>query len=129
MDPAILGMRWDEITIPRDEWRARVIAGFCESALRYRSDPRGLFVNYRDLCEAGPAILFHHFGVSVDDAEPARVEQAMAADAKSPARPFQPDGESKRGAAPEALKQLSISLAKPLYCELEAAAESTFAKI
>jgi hypothetical protein len=129
MDPAILRMRWEDITISRDEWRARVIAGFCESALRYRFDLRGFFVNYRDLCEAGPAIVFQHFGVSVHDAAPARMEQAMTVDAKFPARPFQPDGESKRESAPDALKQLCASVVNPFYRELEAASEPVFAKI
>ncbi|HEY4087044.1 MAG TPA: aspartyl/asparaginyl beta-hydroxylase domain-containing protein [Bryobacteraceae bacterium] len=129
MDPAILGMRREDITIPRDEWCARVIAAFCESALRYRSDPQGLFVNYRDLCEAGPAILLHHFGAGMDDTKQASMDLAMAADAKFPSRPFQPDGESKRDAAPDALRQLCVRTVNPLYRELEAAAESAFAKI
>ncbi len=129
MDPAILGMQWNDITMPVDEWRARVIGGFCEAALRYRSDPRGLSVNYRDLCEAGPAILFRCFGVNADGAEQARVDGVIAADAKSPSRPFQPDGASKRDFAPDVLKQLCARIVDPLYHELEAAAKPAFAKI
>lgn len=62
----------------------------------------------------------HHFGVGVDEAELVRMKKVMTADAKSPSRPFEPDGESKRSAAPESLSQLCSSIVDPHYRELEA---------
>jgi len=65
----------------------------------------------------------------MEDFAPARMEQVMAADAKSPSLPFRPDGASKRHAAPDALRQLCASIVNPFYRELEAAAERVSVKI
>ena len=50
MNPALLGLQTEDVTaVPRDEWAARAVAGFFEAALKYRGEPRGLFLDFRQL--------------------------------------------------------------------------------
>jgi len=91
MDPAILGLRQEDITgLSREEWCARVLAGFRESAERFRDDPQGLFIDYRELPDAMWTRIAPHFGLSLTDEEAARMRTAASFDAKNPAMLFQP---------------------------------------
>jgi hypothetical protein len=95
MDPRILGLTPADVTgLGREEWCAQVIARIHESAMRFRDDPRGLFVNYDDLPEAVWGPISRHFEITFgeDELEQIRVKARFHAKTglpwpeKSPAR-------------------------------------------
>ncbi len=91
MDPAILGMRPEDITgLNREAWCARVLAGFRESAERFRGDPQGLFIDYRELPDAAWTRIAPHFDLSLTGEDAARMREAASFDAKNPSMPFPP---------------------------------------
>lgn len=121
MDPAALGLRFEDITaLTREAWCVRVLAGFLRAALEFRDDRNGLFLNYRQLPEAVWEIVSKHFGIHLRDYEMARMREAARSDAKTPSRPFREDSDDKRREAPAAIQDLSARVLKPLYLELEA---------
>lgn len=89
LDPAVLGLRTDDITrLQRDEWCARVLAGFCESAAKFRDDPHGLFIDYCELPDAVWTRIAPHFGVALSNEEVEVMRAAARRDAKEPSRLF-----------------------------------------
>ena len=66
MDARALGLEAADITrFQRDEWCARVLAGFLRSALKFREDPGALFIDYRELPEAVFDSIAPHFGLTL----------------------------------------------------------------
>jgi hypothetical protein len=97
LDPRALAMAPDDITaVPRDAWPARVLEKICESALRHHDDPRGLFVDYRELPDAMWTAVARHFGLDLRDNEVARMRDASRFHAKNPAALFEPDTAGKQ---------------------------------
>ena len=97
LDPAVLGLRIEDITgLSRDEWCARVLAGFCESAAKFRDDPDGLFINYRELPDGVWTRLAPHFGLSFSRDEVALMREAAKRDAKEPSRIFYADSDGSQ---------------------------------
>jgi hypothetical protein len=121
MNPAALGLSFEDVTeLTREMWCAHVLAGFFQTALEFRHDPNALFLNYRQLPEAGWEIVSKHFGIWLRDNEVVRMREAARSDAKTPSRAFQSDADEKRREAPAAIRDLSASVLNPLYLELEA---------
>jgi hypothetical protein len=119
LDPAILNMTENDIvTLSREEWSARVLAGFLSSALSYRGDSMGLFVDYRELPEAIWGCIGKHFGLVPTDGELKTMEEAAQFDAKLPRLPFAPDSASKQAEASETTRGLIETLLQPLYRQL-----------
>jgi hypothetical protein len=120
MDPEALGLSFSDITtVGREEWCARVLAGFCSSALAFRDDPRALFVDYRQLPGAVWDTVSKHFSLDFSSEELASIHSAALLDAKRPARPFESDSDSKQRAATEAIHELAETWLNPLYSELQ----------
>ncbi len=111
LDPAVLGLQTEDITgLRRDEWCARVLAGFCESAAKFRDDPNGLFIDYRELPDAVWTRIAPHFGVSFSEGEIPLMQAAARQDAKEPSRPFYGDTRGKQdGASPEVRSLLAAT--------------------
>jgi Aspartyl/Asparaginyl beta-hydroxylase len=112
LDPAVLGLRPEDITrLRREEWCAQVLAGFCESAAKFRDDPNGLFIDYRELPDAVWTRLGPHFGVSFSDDEVAVMRAAATRDAKEPLRLFCADSQGKQDEATPAVRSLLAATA------------------
>ena len=107
LDPAILGLRTEDITgLSRDQWCARVLAGFCESAATFRDDPNGLFIDYRELPEAVWTRIAPHFGVSFSGDEVATMQAVARRDAKEPSLFFSEDSLKKQSEASPAVRSV-----------------------
>jgi hypothetical protein len=120
MDPGALGLSLSDITgLGRQEWCARVLANFCTSALAFRDDPRSLFVDYRQLPGAIWGLVAQHFSLHLSGEELARMQSAAQLDAKSPARNFESDCDSKQREATGAIHELAAIWLNPLYTELQ----------
>jgi hypothetical protein len=78
-----------------------VLQKICESALQYRDDPRGLFVDYRQLPEAMWGGVARHFGLDLLEDDVARMRDALRFHAKSPGVPFAADSAGKQAEAEE----------------------------
>lgn len=124
MDPAVLKLAAGDILLPREEWCARVLAGFCGAALHFREDAKGMFVNYNRLPDAffGPISEHFSFHPGPDEAEEAR--RIARSDAKNPSQDFLPCSKESGASTPARLRELSATLIEPLYLELEEASRS-----
>jgi hypothetical protein len=73
-----VGWTFPACSADRGEWCARVLAAICGSALEFRGDPAGRFVDYRELPEAAVDHIASHFGIRLpaDDAERMRAVSA-----------------------------------------------------
>ncbi|MGO9261741.1 MAG: aspartyl/asparaginyl beta-hydroxylase domain-containing protein [Bryobacteraceae bacterium] len=95
LDPRALRLRFEDITaLGREEWCARVIAGFLEAAEAFRGDPDGLFVDYAELPGAVWGPMASHFGVRFSEEERTHMREAARFDSKSPGQLFQGVGNS-----------------------------------
>jgi hypothetical protein len=113
--PEILGLPSEDITLPRFEWTARVLAALCRSALAHRG---GLFVDYRRLPDAAQNAIAPYFGLALNEAQVERMREAARMDAKQPAAAFTPDaGEKQREGRQFAELIASVELDR-LYEEL-----------
>jgi gluconate kinase len=130
MLPGYIKPEWldlDMETVSRlslDEYCARVLAKFCETALRYRDLGQSLLVNYRQLPDIFFSSLLDHFRVSYTPDELARMRRVMQFHAKSPAMTFTSDTADKQRAVTEEVRQLAALWIDPLYEELEAARQA-----
>jgi hypothetical protein len=117
IDPAYLGIRSvAELAAP--DYGARVLAAFCEAALRHASSGRCAFVGYDELPDAVPERIASFFGVTPSAADAQRMREAARRDAKAPARAF-------RAAAPApdaGIEQLAARWLDAPYAALRAAA-------
>lgn len=104
-----------------DEYTARVLAKFCETALRYRRVGRGLLVNYSQLPDIFFDSLLDHFGVSYAPEEIERMRRATAFDAKRPGMQFKSDAAEKQREITAEARQLAERWMAPVYAELESA--------
>ena len=85
LDPRALRMSFEDVTgLSRDQWRRRVIEGYRNAADRFRNDPLGLFLNYRELPEAILERAAPHFGIELCAAERDRMRDAARYDSKQP---------------------------------------------
>jgi len=120
MDPALLGMTFEDI-IERNpqKWCAKVLAGFLRSALDHRDDPKGLFLNYRDLPEAIWGSVAKHFRIEFSSEELALLRQAVQFSAKAPQMAFTGDSEEKQRAITPEMHALAAEWLDPVYRRFE----------
>ena len=111
----------DAVTMAAEEYCARVLASFCETALRHSDNVNALLVNYNELPEAALTHVLEHFGVSFNEGELERMRLAAQFNAKTPQIVFEPDSESKRASASDAAREAVARWVDPLYAELESA--------
>ncbi|HEY0614989.1 MAG TPA: hypothetical protein VGC96_10130 [Candidatus Elarobacter sp.] len=81
LDPAHLGVELDGTLQPLDS-TARVLAVFCEAALRHAAIGRALFLDYETLPEAVFSRLLPFFGLAVSPAERDTIREVAARDPK-----------------------------------------------
>jgi hypothetical protein len=113
--PHVLGLTPEDITLPPAEWTARVLAAICRSASGHRN---GLFVDYRRLPDAVADAIAPHFGLHLDDAQTARMNEAARVDAKQPAAVFTPDTAEKQHEGRQFAELIASHQLDRLYEEL-----------
>jgi hypothetical protein len=119
MNPAIFGMSLDDIiAMSREEWCARVLSGFLQSALDHRGDPAGLFINYRDLPAAIWGNVAQHFRIEFDEGEIGLMRDTAQFHAKMPSQPFATDSALKQLDASPVESALAEEFLYPLYRQL-----------
>jgi hypothetical protein len=107
------------LRISAEEYCARVLARFCESAVREAAGGDALLVNYNQLPGAVAGSMLGHFRADCSPEEIERLENAARFNAKTPQMTFEPDSESKRKKASEAALAAAEKWLVPLYDELE----------
>jgi hypothetical protein len=119
MNPEALGMRPEDVTaLTRQQWCARVLEGFLVEALRHRGDPKGMFVEYRELPGAICGKIMSHFELRLTPEDEARVRAATLIDAKNPGMVFTGDREEVRQQAESFAQDPSLDRLRGLYREL-----------
>jgi len=122
MNPALLGLDAGDLhALSPDEYGIRVLAGFCEAALRGKDVGRGAFVDYAGLPEATLSALPAFFGISPTPVETARMRDATQRDAKVPAQTFR---QRPREPLPAGVERLIERWLDTPYAELRAAART-----
>lgn len=111
--PAIMQMQ-------PEEYCARVLAAFCETALGYSADPRGLLVNYTQMPGAVTTQIMGHFNVYYSSEEVAKMNAAAGFNSKAPQRNFTTDSKAKRESAGETVRKMADKWAYPVHERLEA---------
>lgn len=101
-----------------EEYGARVLGRLCEAALGHLRDG-GMPVNYTQLPEAAGLEIADHFGVRFTPHEAACMNDAALFHAKFPGRRFEPDGDYKRRALPQAARDAAARWIEPQYAALE----------
>lgn len=119
MDPAILGMRVEDITgLTRQQWCAGVLEGLLTEALRHRHDPKGLFVDYGELPGAICGKIADHFGLVLTPEDENRVLAATVPHAKDPQTTFARDSEEKQRQMEHLAQDAALENLQRLYHEL-----------
>jgi hypothetical protein len=108
----------EAIQMPPEEYIARVLAQFCESAIEGAKNNNALLVNYNQLPEAIDAII-EHFRVEYSTKDIEQIKRVAQFNAKSPGFSFTSDSEEKRKQASEAARQMTEKWLSPLYARLE----------
>jgi hypothetical protein len=121
IDPGYLGLDVQTAAqMPDDEYAARVIAAFCEAAMRGDARGRSLFVDYAGLPEIVFSDVATWFGIEPDEGETDRMRAAARLDAKNPARVFRPP--TAQPATSADCEQLIAGRLDAAYTALRAAA-------
>jgi hypothetical protein len=111
----------DIMQMQPEEYCARVLAAFCETALRHSAGSRGLLVNYTQMPGAVTSPICEHFNVSYSGDDVTKMNAAAGFNSKAPQRNFRPDSKAKRESAGETVKHMADKWAYPIYERLEAA--------
>jgi hypothetical protein len=120
LDPEALAMSLTDMTsLGREEWCARVLAGFCSSAMAFQDDPQALFIDYRELPGAVWGAIAKHFSLAFSSEDLSRMHRAANLDAKSPTHTFRPDSNRKQREATADIRELAANWLNPLYSELQ----------
>lgn len=108
----------ESLQIPPEEYIARVLARFCESAIEEATGDNALLVNYNELPGAIDKII-EHFRVEYSPEEMESIKRKARFNAKTPSFSFTSDSEEKRSMASEAGMQMAEKWLNPLYERLE----------
>lgn len=120
LDPGLIGEDLAAVgQMDRLEYCARVLGKVCGAALRFRTDPRGRFVNYTELPDALWTTVATHFGMALSLAEAALMREKACFDAKVPEVRFENDSEAKRRRLSGHADRLAERWLQPAYYRLE----------
>jgi hypothetical protein len=121
--PRLLGLTPDEaVTIPREEYRARILERFLRAALG-NDDAGCRLVNYAELPDAVMGPIPRWFGMELGNEDRRRMAESSRRDAKQPHGKHAPDSDEKQRAASPALRTASEVRLLPVYQALEARRE------
>ena len=114
MDPSVLGMEPQDAGLDREQWCVRVLASLLNSARAFAGDPKGMFVNYRELPQAVFDRIARHFDMAFSDEERGQMEETSRYDAKRPWFAYRDDAEGKRTEASARLQELTREWLDPI---------------
>lgn len=109
----------DVLQMSPEDYCARILARFCESALEYCQSPNAFFVNYNQLPNAATSTILKHFRVDYETKDIEIMKRAAKFDAKTPRLNFVSDTESKKSEASEVAHQAVEKWVNLLYEQLE----------
>jgi len=112
----------DPLSLPEEEYIARVLSRVTRAAIDHANLGGGLFVDYADLPDAVERRILPHFGIAPDTDALAAARMASQWDAKSPSFAFEPDAEGKRRDAGKAVRAASATHLDELHRTLTALA-------
>jgi hypothetical protein len=110
--------------MPREEYLARALGRFCDSALRHHANG-GMLLNYRQLPDIVWSVLLHYFGTAYAPTAIERLREVPKWDAKNPGVAFADDAAAKRCEASAQVLQTAERWVIPFYERLEAARRGT----
>jgi hypothetical protein len=99
----------DPLSLPAEQYIARVLARVVRAAIDHADLGDGLFVDYADLPDAVEQRILPHFGIAPDADSLGAARAAAQWDAKSPSFAFEPDAEGKRRDAGDAVRAASAA--------------------
>ena len=102
----------------RQQWSARVLQGFIDAALEHRDDPKGMFVDYRELPGAICGRIAKHFGLGLSAEEEQQILSATYFDAKNPGLKFEKDSEEKSKQIGDLQSERGLSELRASYRDL-----------
>lgn len=108
----------EALQMPAEEYCARVLARFCELALKYSDSGRSILVEYTDLPVAITGRIAEHFGTAFSSADIERMNELTGFDAKTPGMTFTSDSASKRESANDLALRAAEELVEPIYRRL-----------
>lgn len=109
----------DAATLGAEEFCAQALAQSCEAAVAHFHLGGGLLVAYEELPDAVFSKILPHLGLSVDAAEREAMRAATLRDAKAPHNIFSRDGEEKRRAATERVREAAARRLFDVHARLE----------
>ena len=112
----------DPLSLPEEQYIARVLARVSRAAIDHADLGGGLFVDYADLPDAVEQRILPHFGIVTDADSLGAARAAAQWNAKSPSFAFEPDAEGKRRDAGEAVRAASAAHLDEAHRELTALA-------
>jgi len=120
LEPVLLGTTLDEIgRLSLDDYGALVIERICAAAVEHGAVGRGAFVAYDELPSAAWSVIAPWFGLTVLDADVARMSGVATVHAKRPYETFENDRSQKQEAASPTLRALADRRLRPWFDELE----------
>jgi hypothetical protein len=121
MNPALMGCDLiSALQMPREEYCARAVAKYCESALAHHQQNHGLLINYTQLPDAFFSSITGHFKMQWSASEMDQMRKVTQFNVKEPSRRFVADTATKTQAASDLIRRLSDQWLRPLYDQLEA---------
>ena len=121
IDPAYVGLDVAAgYAMTSGEYAARIVAAFCEAALRHAGAGRSAFVEYAALPDAIFSKLLPFFGVRAGAADAARMRDAARLDTKDAGAAFR--ARAERADAPDEIERLAAAWLDAPYAALRAAA-------
>jgi hypothetical protein len=121
IDPAYVGLDVAAgYAMPSGEYAARVVAAFCEAALRHSGAGRSAFVEYAALPDAVFSELLPFFGVRAGRAEASRMRDAARLDTKDAGAAFR--ARAERADSTDEIERLAATWLDAPYAALRAAA-------
>ncbi len=106
--------------MPPEEYLARALGRFCETALRHHHNG-GMLLNYRQLPGSVWSSLLPFFGAACPPTAIERMRGVSKRDARNPGLPFTEDSAAKQSEATDRVRQLAERWVIPFYQRLEAA--------
>lgn len=121
IDPALLGIsRERAVTMPSEEYNARILAMICRAALEHHDPLRARLVNYRDLPDAAWTEVADLFGLELTNESLQCMRARSVRRGKQSGVAFADDTAEKRSAATPAIHAAADGHVRALFDQLEA---------
>jgi hypothetical protein len=120
IDPEYVGIR-DPAELTSRDYGARVLASFCDAALRHRHAGRGMFVDYAALPGAMHSHVANFFGLRLSTTDARRMDEAAVRDTKAAVTTPRLDAPQNEAA----LEHLAAAWLDAPYAALRAAAATS----